>query len=197
MFWKKKPTVEMKQSDDAVTTLSSDGESFTFRKEELGALHEQMNEWYKFLNWSIGLVCFGFAQAAHGTPHPPLNALLSAIWISIIYFGGLKTYFPSKLDELRKVKSKLKKPVLKLLEGGYLGIRVMILKLPFFAIGYAYLFFIVLLWVPSMQNFTVSGTKLGDIMLPRECTCIAKPDGKVQANPAVQGTLRDEAAQRP
>ncbi len=183
MFWKKKLTLELKQYDGYVIICSSDGESFKFMKEELGALHEQMNEWYKFLNWTIGLVCFGFAQAAHGTPHPPLNALLSGIWISIIYFGGLKTYFPSKLDELRKVKSNLKKPVLNLLEGRYLGVLEMCQKLPFFFIGYVYLFFIVLLWIPGMQSLPVMGTKLGDIMLPRECTCIAKLEVKEQANP--------------
>lgn len=196
MFWTKNETLTLEQSSDAATIRSSNGESFTFTKAELASLHEQMNSWYSFLNWSIGLVCFGFAQAAHGTPHPPLNASLSILWISIFYFGALPNYFPSKLNELRNVKSKLKRPILKLLEGHFLRPRVFVRKLPFFVMGYVYLFFVAFLWIPSVQNISISGTKLGGIMLPKECTCIAKV-ADVPANPAVQGTLRDNAAQRP
>jgi hypothetical protein len=55
-------------------------------------INTDFKNWKIFLNNGIGLLSFNLAIGCLGTPSPSLNALLSLIAISILYFLGYPAF---------------------------------------------------------------------------------------------------------
>lgn len=152
---------------------SSDGkEEFRLSQEFLDETHEQMSKWYWFLNTTIGGVSIAFAQASLGSSHPPLNACISIIWVTLLYLGSLKYFFPKNLEILRKHRGRSVIFIRKYIERKYLGGVSLFKKIPFFALGYSYLVFVVLLWFEDVQTIKLAGAFFRSVFLPDTCTCI-------------------------
>lgn len=95
----------------------------------------QVARWTTYLNAVFGLTAFSFAVASQGTPRPAVNAALSLIFILVLHFSVYRKGFPAALTLGRQLKG----PVSRGLEKRTLGIKVLVLNLPAFWLGYFYL----------------------------------------------------------
>lgn len=169
----KKPNVILNEHAEFLELLYEGELQFRLGKYEYGELVAGIQRWYAFLNVSIGAAALTFAQAAQGTPNPPLNAGIALCWLTLFYFVLKKQYFPKYIHNLRKNKNPIVRDVRRVIEKKLIGGWVVFLKLPFFWIGYLYLFFVIGLSVPELQNVQILDNRLGEIFLPVSCTCYA------------------------
>ncbi|WP_315982998.1 hypothetical protein [Aliamphritea spongicola] len=76
-------------------------EQYIITDELLEEIREQFKLWATFLNTGVGLLSFTLAIACLGTGSPGINASISMLVIVLVRSQG-KSYFPSKVQDLRQ-----------------------------------------------------------------------------------------------
>jgi hypothetical protein len=142
---------------------------------EVNYLKKELNEWWFYLNSSVGLVAFNLAIAIQGTPHPPFNAMLSFLFLGSFHFYMAKIYFPSRISYIRKSNDKKIIKALKLyVAKDLMGIGQTFLSAPAFLVGYSYFLFMMLLMVEEVQKYKIPffSYTFSQLFLPKDCLCL-------------------------
>lgn len=114
-------------------------------KKTLKEMETQFQEWEYFLNNIIGILAFSFAISCLGTHYPSLNAFISFIFLSTIYYFG-RGKFSQLYKQLRdkKEKTTIEKIFYEGATRHFLGVKKLLLRYTVFLLGYIFLSFVML-----------------------------------------------------
>jgi hypothetical protein len=144
---------------------------FSIPKDLIAQSRQEIDSWYEYLNFILGITCLGFALAVQGTPNPPFNAFVCLAFVQISHFAFSRNKFPSHLRNLRENKSETLRFLAKSIEGIPLSFWQTLKRAPLFLIGYVYLVFLALLAITPLQERTILDHTLANIFLPKDCVC--------------------------